>query len=477
MPYLLKSLCLLLLLLLSYSAIASSEVEKIADSMCVNLSQREVSRIQKLSVHFTTTDRSQVVRNLINSLNDSKSQNGIELLEDLKDTLKQRVITILSDGKDLKAALELATEQVALESSVLSPKFSQMVVAFSRDYYSRIEEADLKGDERFLNDNSYGEELLSELQKSNEKNNSDWKKLYDDKDDLYNGKNDPVFGGVSANGVRFPAFPRRILNRDITTTGTETFSAQVKVSFLGAELTAGPKISFERRFVINAKMMASGNEPIIVGNSELGAGVLNHSDKRRIVFFCTATAQATHKLSGSAGLTVFGAGATVERGQWESISVQQTSDLAYVPFQRKDGRRTNLKDIETYCMKTFYKQTKNSLKTELKLASSELVYSHSQTQCVYDRHCVKWHRGLLGIIQPWTVARCRSSKIAGEPVFLCKLRGKKGNACSVYDSEGTRLTAGYFEYPCDKGLKCSVTKKGGWFTNWSIHSYWEAKCK
>ena len=174
MPYLLKSLCLLLLLLLSYSAIASSEVEKIADSMCVNLSQREVSRIQKLSVHFTTTDRSQVVRNLINSLNDSKSQNGIELLEDLKDTLKQRVITILSDGKDLKAALELATEQVALESSVLSPKFSQMVVAFSRDYYSRIEEADLKGDERFLNDNSYGEELLSELQKSNEKNNSDW---------------------------------------------------------------------------------------------------------------------------------------------------------------------------------------------------------------------------------------------------------------------------------------------------------------
>lgn len=278
-------------------------------------------------------------------------------------------------------------------------------------------------------------------------------------------------GSVGDNRVSFPAFPRRTLEQTVGTSKSENFEARVKVSFLGSEISAGPSLQFQRRHSINARFIAHGNEAILLNN-----GLFNHSEDRRIVFMCTASSRIQHTLSALASLRVFGSGASLDRGEWSELTSSQTSELMYVPFTQENGRFTNLQDILSYCQDEFFPQIKESLNIELKLAASQLVYSHEHMQCMSDSDCTDWHREMLGLIQLSTEARCIQDDSFREPVQRCQLRAKRNQACTVKGSNGQRLTRGYFEYPCDKNLNCTVTREGGWFTNFSIYSPWEAKC-
>lgn len=268
---------------------------------------------------------------------------------------------------------------------------------------------------------------------------------------------------------------RRSLTESYTTGHTETFDARVKIAFLGSELSAGPSITFERRYEIDTTLTAPGDEPIV--KEEGIQGALNHHSKRRIVFTCNVSAQARHGIKGSATLNVFGTGTTVEAGAWQGLLVTQRSNFKFVPYNNRDNERTSLKDVVEYCKGPFFKSVKRSLDIELKLAARELVFHSHLTQCVKDEHCNKWFNNRLGICQIKTKPIC-SERTKGEDTYnICELRGTKGSACSVYDSDGKRLTPGYFEYKCDKGFSCKIIQEGGWFTNWSIYSDWKAECR
>ncbi len=426
----------------------------IAHNISKKLSPFQNQTLKNINANFNSIS-SQTILNKLDNNNESMNS-LIKIEKAIDEKIEQKLLA----GIDLEEALK----QIKIESTIQTKSLPNDVRSNLNGYIDHLLEKKNDNVQReSFSRNEYFESLYNQLSKNENESKENWLEVLNSRDQ----KND---------SVGFPSHPRRILNRDITITKSEKFSAQVKASIFGVEISAGPTLSFERRFVINAKLIASGDEPIVSYNSDFNAGVLNHSDKRRIVFLCTVTAQATHKLNGSAGLTILGTGATIERGRWESISVQQTSKLKEVPFIYANGRRTNIKDIENICVKEFYIKNKKSLSNEVKLATSELVYTHSQNQCATDINCVDWHRSLLGIIQGASNPRCASSKINGNPVNICQLRGKKGNACKVVDKDGKRLSAGYFEYPCDKGLKCTIIKEGGWFTNGKLYDSWHAKC-
>jgi len=415
-------------------------------------------------------ENNQIIENTANQISTINSYDILNKLNNNHESLKklsliEKAVLKKLDENILKGlTLNESKENVKKQAHEQVKDLPKNIKEDLLGYVDHILES--KTDERILEKTFKGqhfESLFTDLSKIESTNNLRWQEALKNRDKI-------------DNKVKYPSHPRRILNRDITITNSQTFSAQVKASVFGVELSAGPTINFEKRFVVNAMILAAGSEPIVSYNSDLNTNVLNQSENRRIVYLCSVTAQASHKLSGSAGLTVLGTGATIESSKWEAISVQQTSELKQLPLSYENGQLPNIKDIENECLNNFYKKSKASLTNELKLAISELVYTNTQNTCAVDNHCKEWHRSLVGIIQYSSVARCDDTKINNNPVKICQLRGRKGNACRVEDKNGKRLSAGFFEYPCDKGLKCTITKQGGWFTNGKIYDSWHAKC-
>ncbi len=412
--------------------------------------------INQVATQFNTINSETILEKLTNS-----SESTLQLIA-IEKAIDKEFNNLITAGLSTAEAIR-DIENYAEEQTIILPKdIRENLLNFVSDILNRKKQRN----KLLLDDTSpnlFYESLFGQLEKMREQSKNEWLEVINDK-------------AKSLNKLKYPSHPRRILQRDITISKSESFSASVKASIFGVEISAGPKLSFERRFVINAKLLAPGHEPIVVQSASLGVGVLNHSTDRRIVYLCTVTAQAVHKLTGTAGLTVFGTGASIERGRWESLSVQQTSELKEVPFAHANGRRYNLADIENECKNSFYKRVKASMSKELKLAASELVYRNSQNECATDYQCYDWHRSLLGIIRMASVPRCDTTIVNGNPINICKVRGRKGNACAVVDKNGKRLSAGFFEYPCDNGLKCTVVSEGGWFTNGKIYDVWRAQC-
>ena len=105
-----------------------------------------------------------------------------------------------------------------------------------------------------------------------------------------------------------------------------------------------------------------------------------------------------------------------------------------------------------------------------------------------DAQCQPMHKRLFPGVQAYSTMRCIPQKGLPQGVGFCRLRGAKNGSCPLYKAKtgvvsgswqkGSKfVSSGSFEYKCDRGLYCKVTKKGGWFKNWDIYSSYEGKCR
>ncbi len=264
----------------------------------------------------------------------------------------------------------------------------------------------------------------------------------------------------------FPDYPRRSLQKNYTVGHTEKFSAQVKFSAFGSEISAGPTISFSRNYSVITSIIATSTKGLLILNEETGALRLDHSKKMRVS--CSITATAKSNLEGSAGIKLFGLGSDVSGESSDSITVTQESTPFYLPKLNNDGEETTYQNVTDWCENVFYRLNKESVDSELSLIASQLIYKNERNECESDMDCYDWFEGLkeqaessFSIVSREildAVPRCVTKTNERNPYNKCIVRKTEGQKCNP-------RSAAWDVNHCDKKLECVVVKKAGLFSS------------
>ncbi len=285
----------------------------------------------------------------------------------------------------------------------------------------------------------------------------------------------------------YPLTTRSSISTQEKFSTAETLSLQVSIEFMGVKLNAGPVIEFEQSYSTSAQIIAEGVTPFISNRGEFDftdrtvLGEPTGNDKQRlIVFACSMNAHILSKYEGKGGFTVggLGGGAKIEKEFRKSVNISSRNIL--VPHTIA-GKQATLNTLSEFCHNDFAntktysrKSLKENLYTLLENTASGLTFTNPDTQCITDKQCYGWYNKLVWLHRVKTAPRCIRST-GNDVLYVCKLRGSQGAHCPVY-KDGKRVSSGDFEYVCDKGLKCTITAEGGWFTRGEMYAYWEAKC-
>lgn len=276
----------------------------------------------------------------------------------------------------------------------------------------------------------------------------------------------------------------------VTSTDSK-ISLQVKASFLGVEVDAGPSISFSRSYKTFVNIGAEGLTPAVHADGNFDfikrdqkgnvVKIGGKTQKRTLTFFCEAALDFSTVYSGAGGFSVMGLGARSSVSKDYSNSVILSSRRIIVP-EFIAGKTVTYNDLIDLCHKGFLKAkiSKNqtvsdSLNVMMKNIVSSLRFSHPKTKCAQDNHCLNWFNNeIISLVKINNTSRCVERGV--EKYRTCELRGLKGQNCAVIEN-GKRVSDGSFEYTCDTGLKCVKTKNGGWFTGGSMYSFAKGECR
>ncbi len=278
------------------------------------------------------------------------------------------------------------------------------------------------------------------------------------------------------------------------TTNKEKFSARVQVKFLGVKFSGGPELQFERKYSTVASIAAEGLNPIFDSNGIFDRYKRNKfgeilkvkgvAQKRYMYFTCNVQADVSSETVVGGELSFMGLGGEASYSTSYKNTVNLTSRLLTVP-EYIDNKQVTLNSLSELCHHDFLNTKVNNTLTVKKTLNvminnliSGLTYASPSTKCVTDQHCYNWfNKEVISWHRVKTFPRCIEE--SNQPgYFHCRIRGIEGAACTVYDKKtGKILSDGGFEYACDKGLKCVITKTGGWFQNFEIWDPYEAKCQ
>lgn len=268
------------------------------------------------------------------------------------------------------------------------------------------------------------------------------------------------------SAAEIPEIPRRRLVQEFEWHKKRTVTFGLETSFGGSTFSVQTDVEFTQSYAVMVWLFAPGDSEALINE---GTVFMNNSPDRRFNYVCRYMGyfEASPKVRGK--ISLFGTGVSEERTMRERSAVVQTSGL----FPVEQG--SNWKSIYEHCL-TYgaEKKYRESIDRDLIAMTKGLIYHDDQSECMQATHCSDWFDSLLPGVTAHTVPACDQRQ---DGVRFCSLRGKEGNACSLYDKDGTRLTRGLFEYPCQAGTTCKATKAGGWFRNWSIYSTWEAQCQ
>ena len=454
-----KIIIILIPFLLYANQIQDQKIDQIFLDSPISFSKEDKLALINISDNFKTSDPALILLKMIKDIEyfyqglssdekiKQKATNDILKIENL---IKKKIFDYVSKGFSTSDAVE----ETRKDTLSFLPKSDDQLIQELKIYIKQYLDSFLEESFFTMSENKKRYSLMSIYQK-NLVEVSDLERLqFLDSEARYN----------SDLGVKFPEYPRKSLSHNYSLENIESFSARVKLSFLGSEISTGPTILFKRRYQVYTKLTAPGDDQIIKYSKELGARILNHNKDRRIVVQCYIVAQASHKLEGEANLSIMGSGVRILHGEWNQLVVEIHKRISYAPFHNPDGTRTSYQDVVKNCENGLLKEYKESIDIELKLAASELVYSNPLNQCVEDKQCLPWFNDYHPLIRIATVPRCvEHIEESGSPYNYCNLRTIKGQPCPYY-VKGKRVTAGYFEYPCDKRLKCTLTQKGSFFT-------------
>lgn len=268
-------------------------------------------------------------------------------------------------------------------------------------------------------------------------------------------------------------------------------SMQVKVSFLGVALEAGPSITFKREYQTNVNVMAEGLNPALLPDGNFDFYKRNRAgqiimkggkpEKRFVNFSCDSDLEFETDYSGSGGFSVAGVGGSTSVSRSFKNVVSLSSRRILVP-EYIAGKTVTYKYLTQLCHVDFLSAriTNNmnvagSLNMMMKNVVSSLRFSHPKTKCVLDTHCYNWYnKEVIALVKIGNFPRCVEER--REKFRACELRGLKGQNCAIYDAKGKRVSDGMFEFTCDKGLKCVKTQTEGWFQGFDLYKYAKGKC-
>ena len=245
-------------------------------------------------------------------------------------------------------------------------------------------------------------------------------------------------------------------------------SLQLKIQFLGADLSAGPTITFQRLYKTSATIIADGMTPVILNNGNFdywkrdyeGKIVVKEGKetKRFIAFYCQADLQFQSQYTGSGGISMMGLGGQVNLSKRYLNTVTLASRRILLP-ESVENKSITLQSLSEICNNDFlnaqFNKTltvKNSLNMMMKNMVASLTFSHPQNKCAVDNQCFDWFNKKLTLVKNHNTPRCVEENSV-EKFRACKLRGLEGQNCPVYENNKL-LSDGQREYPCDVGLKC-----------------------
>jgi hypothetical protein len=125
----------------------------------------------------------------------------------------------------------------------------------------------------------------------------------------------------------------------------------------------------------------------------------------------------------------------------------------------------NLETLSRICHNDFMqartqngRSVRENMNTTAHNLARGLTFVDRASECVVDTNCNQWFRGVVSIHKHRTGPRCVRA-VGNNAMFSCQLRGQVGANCPVV-RDGRRVSSGYFEYNCDSGLRCVVTREG-----------------
>ena len=279
-------------------------------------------------------------------------------------------------------------------------------------------------------------------------------------------------------------------NSSVTKRMDANISYNLKISFLGADLSGGPNIAFHRHYESRVVVLSEGLQPGVTATGEFDfnkrdrAGQIvtsgGKAQKRFIAFFCELALNFNTEYSGGGTFSVVGIGGGASYGQRYSNEVTMTSRRIHVP-EYVGNRTVTMAGLQKLCMDDFLNTkitnqmtVKQSLNIQMRNIIASLRFSHPKTKCVRDVQCSRWfNANMRGVVGNAAVPRCVEER--REKYFSCEVRSVINQKCPVYQG-GKHVSSGSFEYPCDKGLYCRTVKEGGWFKSLRLFEYAEGRC-
>lgn len=279
-------------------------------------------------------------------------------------------------------------------------------------------------------------------------------------------------------------------NSGVTKRAEANISYTLKINFLGAELSGGPNIAFHRHYESRVVVLSEGLQPGVTADGQFdfnkrdraGQVVMTggKAQKRYIAFYCDVSLNYNTEYSGSGSFSIAGIGGGASYGARYSNEVTMTSRRILVP-EYIGNQTVTMGTLQRICLSDFLNAkinnqmtVKQSLNIQMRNVIASLRFSHPKTKCVRDSQCIGWFNGgMRGVVGNAAVPRCVEE--SREKYFTCEVRSVVNQKCPVWKN-GKQLSAGMFEYACDRGLTCKVVQEGGWFTNMRLFQYAEGRC-
>ncbi len=307
----------------------------------------------------------------------------------------------------------------------------------------------------------------------------------------YNNKAEILSSLVSERAnTRWSSAAGMTTNSSVTKRADANVSYQLKINFLGAELSGGPKIDFHRHYESKVVILSEGLNPALTSSGQFDfnkrdrAGQLivtgGKTQKRFIAFFCEVSLNFNTEYSGGGNFSVAGVGGGASFGTKYANDVTMTSRRILVP-EYIGNQTVTLSALQRLCMNDFLAAkisdrltVRDSLNIQMRNVIASLRFSHPKTKCVRDSQCIRWfNQGMRGVVGNAAVPRCVEER--REKYYSCEVRSVVNQKCPVVKA-GKLVSSGMFEYACDRGLYCKVVQEGGWFTNMRVFQYAEGRC-
>lgn len=415
----------------------------------------------------------------------------------LASQIRQQIALAFSEALDTQGnvedAKEIVKQDILKDLEMADDSVKEELISFSLNI---LEQMDVNSVSEEVNLPNIEARMLVAVKERNEYLNkviTTPKAVVVDEKREYANKSEVIKALVSEEpSVRYVSTSNQTIQTAQASTTDTHVSLQVKIEFLGATLSAGPQINFRKNFKTSATILADGLYPVMYndGNFDFvkrdasGKAIKEKGKelKRYVSFSCDAELHFVTDYVGGGEFKVAGLGAGAKKMKTFTSSVNLSSRRILLP-EFVDNKTFTIEDLTNLCHRDFLKaKASNSLTIEqslnilMKNVVAGLTFSHAKTKCVQDSHCYDWfNKEIIPLGRVKNFPRCVQESNS-EKNFTCALRGLEGQACSLYDNTGKRITSGIFEFVCDKGLKCVQTKQGGWFQNWEIYESAEGRC-